>query len=61
MISDAALREFKEVWHAEFGQDIPDDVAMDEAVALLTMFDAVYRPIKQEWIAEYENEHPNSH
>ena len=56
MISNAALLEFKQVWLAEFGEDVPDDVAMGEAANLLTMFDAVYRPLKQSDIDEYENE-----
>ena len=47
MISDAALREFKEIWRQQFGQDLPDDVAMDQAVNLLTIFNAIYRPITQ--------------
>lgn len=63
MISEAALREFKEIWLAQFGIVIPDDVAVEEATNLLTMFDTIYRPIKQEWIDEYEdeNERKNSH
>ena len=56
MISTEALIAFKKIWAEEFGQDISDDVAIEEAVNLLTMFDAIYRPIKQEWLDEYENE-----
>ena len=56
MISDAALREFREVWKAEYGTAIPDDVAIEEAVALLTIMDEVYRPLKQSDVDEYENE-----
>lgn len=54
MISDAALSEFKGIWRAEFGFDAPDEVAVEEAINLLTMFDAIYRPIKAEWLEEYE-------
>jgi hypothetical protein len=56
MISDAALQEFKQVWLTEFGEEIPDEIAIGQAVNLLTLFDAIYRPIKQEWVNEYENE-----
>jgi len=56
VISEAALQEFKEIWLAQFGAVIPDDVAVEEATNLLTMFDAIYRPLKQEWIDEYEDE-----
>lgn len=59
MISDEALLEFKRIWADEFEEEISDEVAMEEAVNFLTMFDAVYRPIKQEWIDEYEDENAN--
>lgn len=54
MISDAALKEFKEIWLKEFGLEISDSEATDEAVNLLTVFNAVYRPIKEEWANEYD-------
>ncbi|KKU04269.1 MAG: hypothetical protein UY39_C0019G0008 [Candidatus Kaiserbacteria bacterium GW2011_GWC2_49_12] len=54
MISQKALDEFKTIWQKEFGQDIPDDVATEEAINLLTMFNAIYRPLKKEWVDEYE-------
>lgn len=60
MISVAALDEFKAIWRSEFEEDITDEVAVDEAVNLLTMFDKVYRPIKQEDVDEYENEKPHT-
>jgi hypothetical protein len=53
MISEAALNEFKQIWQSEFGEDIPNETAVDEAINLLSLFDAVYRPIKQEWDDEY--------
>ena len=56
MISQEALDEFKAIWKKEFGHDIPDDIALDEATALLTEFNTVYRPIKKEWLDEYEKE-----
>lgn len=55
MISTEALNAFKEIWAEEFGQDISDEVAIEEAVNLLTVFNAIYCPIKREWIEEYEN------
>lgn len=53
MISDTALHEFKEIWRTEFGQDIPNEIAIEEAVNLLGIFNAVYRPLKQSEIEEY--------
>ena len=51
MISKQALEEYKEIWRKENpGKDIDDQTAMDEAVALLTLMDKVYKPIKKEWV-----------
>lgn len=49
MISEQALREFKEIWSEEFGEVLPDNIALDEAINLLTMFNHTYRPIKKDW------------
>ena len=57
MVSEKALREFKNIWKEEFGEDISDEKALEEATALLTMFDAIYKPIRKEWVEEYENNH----
>ncbi len=48
MISDKALREFKAIWKEEKGEEISDELAMEEATQLLSMFDVIYRPIKKE-------------
>ena len=56
MISDAALKEFQEIWREEVGAEISDEQAMEEATQLLTLFDAIYRPIKKEWAKQYDNE-----
>ena len=53
MISDPALREFHDIWKAEFGATIPDDVAIEEATALLTVMDAIYRPLRKSDENEY--------
>jgi hypothetical protein len=51
MISKQALEEYKEIWRKENpGKDIDDETAMTEAVALLTIMDKVYKPIKKEWL-----------
>ena len=56
MISPEATKEFQDIWKEEFGEDIPEDLALEEGLNLLTIFDAIYRPIKQEWFDESENE-----
>jgi hypothetical protein len=54
MISQQALKEFKAIWKEEYGNDIPDDFALERAVNLLTLMDAIYHPIKKEWLNEYD-------
>jgi FMN-dependent NADH-azoreductase len=57
MISKQALEEFKEIWRQENpGQDIDDATAMDQAVALLTLMNTVYKPVKKEWLEKYKDE-----
>ncbi len=52
MISPKAIREFKELWLAETGEEIDDQKALAEATRLLVFFDAIYRPLKKEWTDE---------
>lgn len=54
MISKKALQKFKAIWKKEFGTEISDEKALESATKLLTLMDAVYRPIKKEWLKEYE-------
>ena len=57
MISEQALQEFKMIWKDETGQDMTDKEALDAAVALLHLFDVIYRPIPKAWSDEYDNQH----
>lgn len=50
MISAKALREFKAIWLKETGEEIDDRKALAEATRLLVFFDAIYRPLKKEWV-----------
>jgi len=56
MLSAQALQEFKEIWKQEFGEEISSDLAIEEGINLLTMFNAVYRPIKEEWLSKINYE-----
>lgn len=58
MISEKALQEFKEIFHAEKGRELSDAEAMEEGIALLTLYNVVYRPVKREWLEEYFEQHP---
>ncbi len=54
MISKEALEEFKKIWKAEYNEKISDEKATEEGINLLTMFNAIYRPVKKEWLEEFE-------
>ncbi len=49
MLTNEALSEFKELWKTEFGEEISDEKAMKEAINLLTLMNAVYKPIRKDW------------
>jgi len=54
MISKAALEEFKKIWREEYGEEISDEFALEKATALLSVVDKIYRPIKKDWLDEYD-------
>jgi len=54
MISKHAFEEYKEIHREETGEVLSDDVLFNEATNLLALLDRVYRPIKKEWLQEYE-------
>lgn len=57
MLSKHALEEYKEIHRQETGKVLPDEVLVDEAINLLTLFNFVYRPIKKAWLQEYGRNH----
>jgi hypothetical protein len=61
MVSQKALDDFKKVWKEEFGEEPSDEVAIAQATNLLSLFNVIYRPIKQEWLDEYLAKHPEQH
>ena len=54
MVSKEALEEYKRIYKDQFGKDISDEKALDQAIKLLTLVDMVYRPIKKDWLKEFE-------
>jgi hypothetical protein len=56
MISETALREFKELWSEEFSEEISDEQATELGINLLTIFDKVYRPVKKDWLQAVSEE-----
>jgi len=59
MLSKKALEDLKKIWREQFGEDISDEKATEEGINLLTMFDAIYRPIKKEWLKELKERGKN--
>lgn len=54
MLSKQALDEYREIYRQEHGEVPSDEVLVEEATKLLTVFDLVYRPVKKVWLKEYE-------
>lgn len=52
MLSKEAIEEFKKIYKKEFREEISDEKALEKATRLLTLFNAVYRPIKKEWMED---------
>ena len=44
-LSKEAVREFKEIYKKEFGEEISDQEALEKATNLLMLFNVIYRPI----------------
>lgn len=45
MLNQKDLDEFKEIWLAEFGEEIGDDVAEEQGQRLLNLFAMIYQPM----------------
>lgn len=52
MISEKALKEFKEIYKKKTGKDLSDQDALESATKLMTLVSAVYRPIPKKWLDE---------
>lgn len=49
------------IWQEEKGTPISREEAADEAVNLLTLYNAVYRPVKSDWLEHYLATHPDEY
>ncbi len=61
MLSEQALADFKRIWLEEHGEEVPHEVAVEEAANLLTLFDAIYHPLRLEWLDENDHEKDRRH
>lgn len=48
MLSEKAVKEYKEIYKQEFGIELSDEEARDEAEKMIRMFRVIYRPIPKE-------------
>lgn len=53
-LSKEAVEEFKEIYKKEFGKELSNQEALEKATNLLTLFDAIYRPIPKEHEKEFK-------
>ncbi|MFA7654337.1 MAG: hypothetical protein WCX97_04900 [Candidatus Magasanikbacteria bacterium] len=54
MISKVALEEYKRIWKKQFNEEISDDKALESATKLLTLMEAIYKPITQKNLDKFE-------
>lgn len=45
MLNQKDLNEFKEIWFAEFGEEISNDVAEEQGLRLINLLKEIYRPM----------------
>lgn len=45
MLSPEAIQEFKQLYREEFGEELPDQAALEKATKLINLFKVIYRPI----------------
>ncbi len=48
MITQEAIKEFKEIWSKKYAQVLTDEEALAKATTFLTLFKSIYLPIKLE-------------
>ena len=50
MLDNDDIQEFKKLWQEEYGENLPDDVALSHAINYLTLLDKIYRRMPQQWM-----------
>jgi hypothetical protein len=55
LISPELLAEFRALYEKEFGEELSDQEALDHALALVSLFRAVYEPIPVEKAELYKS------
>lgn len=55
MISEQAIKDFQAIWKKQFGEEISDEKATEEALNFLRFLDIIYRPVRKQWVEDYDN------
>jgi len=60
MLPKQAIIDFKAIWKKNFGEDISDEKATEEALNLLNLFNIIYRPMPKSWLNnnDYDKQQP---
>lgn len=53
MLSKEALEDFKKIWREQFGEDISNEDAMEQATRLLNICRVVFQPMPKAWEKRY--------
>lgn len=54
LLPTEAIVEYQALYKQEYGQDISYEEAQRQGLKLLNLYDAIYRPVKKNWIKEVE-------
>lgn len=59
MLSELALKDFKQIYQDEFGVEMADEEATGLAINLLNLFNHIHRPVKKDWLLQFEEAYKN--
>jgi len=55
-LSQKAIQEFKEICHKDYGVELSDATAGEEAVRFFNMMNSVYKPVPKNYYTEYKKD-----
>lgn len=53
MFSNQEINSFQELWRQQFGEEISQDFAIEQATALISLMKNIYRPMTEEEFKKY--------
>lgn len=60
MLSHSTVNEFKDIYKAQFNENLSDSEAYEKANALLRLFKLIYQPIPKNWQKELDKKYAKS-